>query len=586
MIWHTNYNKLAAATLFTLFFAGKTFAPKCIVNGVHVQDYLQSHYIAAFAELAKRIKDHGLQGSVVIGYDTMNEPGQGYIGLQDITKLKDDDVDFKKGLTPTAFQGMLLGSGFATTVEEWAFTWRGPRKANDVLVDPQGAEAWLSPEDLAAADECFGWKRGAEWRVGCIWANHGVWDPATQTVRRPHYFATDPATGAPASYQTHWLDFITAYSSAVWDIHPDAILFVQPPIMESPPRMPPTLAKKLAYAPHWYDGLTLVKKKWCNYNMDYINLKRGKFGTGPLRFLRALRIGEEAIRQCFVDQIETIKEDGRETIGEYPMILGEIGIPYDMEAAKSSMLQRFWAWIISLFYYGKQVLMSAMLPLYIPEAPQNKAMDASINAVEKNLASYTLWNYVPDNHPVWGDLWNGEDLSIWQAVGAGQEPAASLGCTDHVSFESSRDSKDSDVRSDTLFHEELDEKLDSSQNARDIISLHRPHPQKIAGIPVSIQYIPPTHRQQASYSFSYQIRGDRTVEGPTEVYIPSRFFPPPGSDEPAEISISNGHWQAHVPSKRFWVLRWWNDDAEVDETLKLQLTGVKIDRASTLPRFH
>ena len=47
MVWPTNYNKLAAATMFTLFFAGDDFAPQFKIDGVPVQEYLQSHYIQA-----------------------------------------------------------------------------------------------------------------------------------------------------------------------------------------------------------------------------------------------------------------------------------------------------------------------------------------------------------------------------------------------------------------------------------------------------------------------------------------------------------------------------------------------------------
>ncbi|KAL0573197.1 hypothetical protein ABG067_009215, partial [Albugo candida] len=114
MIWNTNYQKLACATMFTLFFAGKTYAPNCIVNGVHVQDYLQDHYFRCFQKVAEIIRQHDLENTVVIGYDTMNEPGQGYLPIPNLTELSKDDTDFKMGLMPTAFQGMLLGSGIPT----------------------------------------------------------------------------------------------------------------------------------------------------------------------------------------------------------------------------------------------------------------------------------------------------------------------------------------------------------------------------------------------------------------------------------------------------------------------------------------
>ncbi|KAI9484827.1 glycoside hydrolase superfamily [Zychaea mexicana] len=599
MIWNTNYQKLAAATLFTLFFAGKTYAPKCIVNGVHVQDYMQSHYIRAFTELARRVQVNDLQGHVVIGYDTMNEPGQGYIGWPDITGRPAEDVDFKKGLTPTPFEGMMLGTGIATEVDNWVFTWRGPKRDGRVLVDPQGVQAWLSTEELKTADQSFGWQRADDWKPGCIWANHGLWDPYARTVMRPDYFVTTE------SYAHYWLNFIKDYSDSLLEVHPDAILFVQPPIMEQAPSMPPSL-KKMALTPHWYDGLTLVKKKWCSYNVDYINLKRGKYGTGPLRFVRALRLGEKAIRQCFVDQIETLKMEGLETLGSFPFIIGEIGIPYDMEPVKQKSTVTGWFSWMFVWLFGRFMKRSnrkssnggatnsswssrrsVMLknkdndtyyPMGSPEAPQNKAMDASIHAAECNLVSYTLWNYVPDNHPRWGDLWNGEDLSIWQ----GRDNAAAIAFKEDVT-------DDSDTSSETLLPETAtDGKLSAMAtsssssfvganaggvNVRDIISLHRPHAHKIGGVPLSVEYVSPTHKQRASFVFSY--RSSAKVEGPTEIYVPMVHFPLPDSPmDPSQVQISGGRWKAQTHNENYWTLLWWCDDDEADQ--ELQLLGQNI----------
>jgi len=35
--------------MFTLFFAGRDFAPKLLVQGQNIQDFLQGHFIAAMA---------------------------------------------------------------------------------------------------------------------------------------------------------------------------------------------------------------------------------------------------------------------------------------------------------------------------------------------------------------------------------------------------------------------------------------------------------------------------------------------------------------------------------------------------------
>ena len=48
MIWPVNYSLYAAATMFTIFFAGNTFAPSIKIDGESAQDFLQNRYIAAF----------------------------------------------------------------------------------------------------------------------------------------------------------------------------------------------------------------------------------------------------------------------------------------------------------------------------------------------------------------------------------------------------------------------------------------------------------------------------------------------------------------------------------------------------------
>ena len=111
-----------------------------MVNGVNIQDYLQEHYCMAVARLARAIKGAGLCDSVVLGYDTLNEPSMGLIGVEDVRCIAKEQ-ELRKGLTPSPFQAMLLGMGNRVErVEEWDMTAIGPQKMADRTLDPKGVK--------------------------------------------------------------------------------------------------------------------------------------------------------------------------------------------------------------------------------------------------------------------------------------------------------------------------------------------------------------------------------------------------------------------------------------------------------------
>ncbi|CAB4420194.1 unnamed protein product [Rhizophagus irregularis] len=112
MIWSTNYYKLASSTMFTLFYSGRTYAPKCIVDDMNIQDYLQLHFINSYKTLAERIA--------------------------------------KENLTDN------FGTGFG--------------KVGNEYIDPKGKTAWLENDP-----EGYNWKKSEEFPRGeCIWAAHGL----------------------------------------------------------------------------------------------------------------------------------------------------------------------------------------------------------------------------------------------------------------------------------------------------------------------------------------------------------------------------------------------------------------------------
>jgi hypothetical protein len=294
MIWPTNYFKLACATMFTLFFAGKIYAPDLLIGDQNIQDYLQNHYFNAVCELAKHIHmTPGLENDVVVGYDTLNEPSPGWIGVEDITQISKDQ-ELRKGLTPSPFQAMLLGQGRKVDkIQVWDMSSIGPIKIDDENVKASGIKAWKND---------------------CIWAKHGLWDLESEKILLPHYFKTFPKTGEIIDFLADcWKPFVNDFTTAIRKVHVDSIIFVEPPVNALPPIWEKNDIKgSICYAPHWYDGLTLVSKHYnAWYNVDYLGFLRGKYASVAF----AIKFGEQSIKNCFKTQLNSLRMEGEEYIG-------------------------------------------------------------------------------------------------------------------------------------------------------------------------------------------------------------------------------------------------------------------------------
>ena len=266
MIWSTNYTRLACQIMFTLFFAGKDFAPKAIINGQNIQDYLQEHFIAACQHLAYRIHEaKDIENEVVIGWETMNEPNRGLIGWPDLSSIPSEQR-LQLGPSPTALQSLLAGSGRSCKVDTWDFGGLGPYKSGSHLIDPQGQIAWL-PADHD--DSRYGWKRDSNWKLGnCLWAQHGVWDPATDALLNKEYFSKHPPSGKKLDYESftniYFMEYYRKHKKAIRSVFPKTIMFCQPPILEIPPSLKETDDDdaNMVYSPHFYEGFTIMMKRW------------------------------------------------------------------------------------------------------------------------------------------------------------------------------------------------------------------------------------------------------------------------------------------------------------------------------------
>ncbi|KAK0384384.1 hypothetical protein NLU13_8471 [Sarocladium strictum] len=552
MIWSTNYYRLAAATIFTFFFAGRDFAPKCIIDGMNIQDYLQSHFINACAHLAKRIHEAGdLEDQVVMGWESMNEPNRGFTGYVDLTVIPKEHP-LKKGTCPTMWQTMLTGMGRACEVDVWEMGGLGPYKTGTTLVDPHGQIAWL-PADYD--DTKYGWKRDEGWKLGeCVWAQHGVWDPSTDTLLNKNYFAKDPE-GVDIDYprftNTYWLEFWRKFSKACRAQHKDCIMLMQYPTLELPPEIKGTEDDdpRLAFTPHYYDGITLMTKHWnSTWNVDVLGVLRGRY----LHPAFAIKIGETAIRNCLRDQLKALRQEGIDRAGNHPCILTEFGIPYDMDDKKAYKTGDY--------------------------SSQSAALDANYFAVEgANLEGHCLWVYAAYNDHARGDQWNGEDLSIY-SVDDKQPPLSALPRTltnyGSVSDLNKPAVSNRDIGDDNLVTPDNLQRTLTNQSLSSLRSTKDPELTNTPGLRAAEAFIRPTpiavSGDLVSYgfdmrkcSFALTVRSENHApdDAPTVVYLPDYHFP----NGHCEVAVSSGKWEISSDENEGVLLqrlRWWHPEGE------------------------
>jgi hypothetical protein len=350
LIWGTNGIKLAGATMFTLFFAGNDFAPQVKANGEPIQDYLQGHYIEAMRQVALRLKDL----PNVFGFDTLNEPNNGYIGWKDLARPV---AIARMGFNPSPFQSMLLGDGIPQELDFWKPAMPKAKSIEKRIVNPERLRAW---------------KDG----VDCIWKRHGVWDlgpDGAPRLLKPEYFTR--VNGRPVDFNQDYLrPFANRYAAAIRTVMPRAAIFVESMPGLPAPRWSESDAREIVHAPHWYDLYHIITNDFSPWIA--IDAKTSKLVFGPKR-----------IRKAFAEHMAAVKAEAQENLGDAPTHIGEFGISFDIKNKRAFQTGDF--------------------------RVQAQVMDRTFRALEDNLLSCTIWDYTADNTNTAKDKWNAQDYSIF-----------------------------------------------------------------------------------------------------------------------------------------------------------------------------
>jgi len=368
-VWGHNYARLASATMFSLFFGGRDFAPNLMIENVNIQDYLQTKYCQAMAEVARYLRDE----KNVVGFDTLNEPSNGYIGYEDISNVH-APVPIMWDMSPFAL--MTLAAGF---------TYNDVPFYSSPMVYSQTFD--MNPKGISA------WKGGAE---NCIWRKQGVWnvDPITKrpVLLRPDFFRRRP-NGSEINFMNDYMvPFFQKFETAIRKEIPNAIIFAEPHINialawkeEVQPKMPN--AERYAWAPHYYDLLTLLSKsfrKWIVVDPLAESLSFDPVTVHTKMIVHQLE-KSKGLGSAFDDDDDDDAESGSASL------IGETGICFDHNDGEAY----------------------ATTPPGEILALQTSAYDTLMAAIDAALASVTLWNYTPDNTNLHGDGWNEEDLSLF-----------------------------------------------------------------------------------------------------------------------------------------------------------------------------
>jgi len=371
MSWVGNERLPANGIMWTLFFAGRDFAPGLVIDGLNVQDYMLDHYLGAQRQIARRIRDL----PNVIGFDSLNEPVSGWIGQPfSYRHLGPSDTNPDRampGLAGSPLDGLLVSHGITRSVPLLEFdpAAKAAVHKRDQTINPGHVSIWTSGRSDPFQD-------AGAWRLN----NDGSFD-----VLREDFFKRvgDRKVNFIEDYMG---PFFARVAENIRRINPHWILFAELDPFSGffAPRFPAGTPPNTVNAGHWYDVVLAATKMFSpNFSLDVLT---GEISTTA-----------ERIQARYERELGKMAAMSETVNGGAPTLIGEFGIHFDLNGAEA----------YRAFAAGDR-----------SDAPWTAhiiALDLMYNALDNLLINSTQWNYTASNRNdlAIGDGWNQEDLSIF-----------------------------------------------------------------------------------------------------------------------------------------------------------------------------
>ena len=373
MSWAQNYRMPANAIMWTLFWGGKHVTPDFVIDGVNASDYLQNHLLGAMAQVAQRVAHM----SHVIGFDSLNEPGLGWLGQPLSPAMQDGKRQPNgppmPGLVWSALDALAVAAGLPVELPVRGSSFDPAAPVTWQTANPQGIRIWRDG-------------------VPCPFAQAGIY--AVENLLQGAV-AIPLKENAFNHFENRSLDiandifgpFYHRVARTIRAIAPHWLLLAEmdPFGAMSGRTFPADMPAQSVNASHWYDVTLLVRKQFdANVSVDLLTGEQAE--------------GAAAIGARYQRQLAGVKDLARTVPGGLlPTLIGEFGIPYDLcEGAAYA------AWANG---QRDETIWQA----------HTQALSLMYDALDALHLSSTQWNYTAgnQNHARIGDQWNQEDLSIY-----------------------------------------------------------------------------------------------------------------------------------------------------------------------------